>query len=153
MPRPVFHIRRVSTTIYFLFWFLLLASCVPADPPAVLTNTPGVPIRIDDQRVYTEAFSLEYPNGWRVITSAADAPLSLIFAAPGNCALIEISVSDAALVDSLGADCPADVESLTREVALDDTSVFIRGLAPSADLDTFTPLFDTIIDSLQPTTP
>lgn len=69
----------------------LVAGCVPADTPPQLQFTPGAPFTIADGVYRSVAFAVAYPAGWRVITPPAENPRSVIFAAPGDDALIFVT--------------------------------------------------------------
>ncbi|MEO1644801.1 MAG: hypothetical protein AAFR67_06415 [Chloroflexota bacterium] len=76
---------------------LLLTACgslVPATTPPQLEHTPGVPISITDERITTPGFTVDYPDGWRVIkTSIAEAPLEFVFASPDGEMIITLSTT------------------------------------------------------------
>jgi len=74
---------------------LLLSACgslVPATTPPQLEHTPGIPITITDERIITPDFTVDYPDGWRVVkTSIAGAPLEFVFASPDDEMVITLS--------------------------------------------------------------
>lgn len=67
---------------------LVMTACVPARTPPQLADTPGPAVQVIDGWYDSGVFRAQYPAGWRVITSAAEAPVSVIFAAPEGDALI-----------------------------------------------------------------
>lgn len=71
----------------------LLAGCVPATVPPQLSYTPGAPVTVTEREYSAGGFQVRYPRGWRVITSAADAPLSVIFVSPTDDALLMVSTA------------------------------------------------------------
>ena len=78
--------------IYFLACCLVaLAACIPAKTPPQLGATAAAPVVVADDSYDAGAFRVRFPGGWRVITSPAGAPPSVIFAAPDNCTLIAVS--------------------------------------------------------------
>ena len=67
---------------FLLFAVGLLAACVPANTPLQLAYTPGPAVIVTDDVYESDAFTVHYPSGWRVVTGAADAPTSVVFVAP-----------------------------------------------------------------------
>lgn len=82
---------------------LLIGACVPPTVPPHLTNTPGPAVIITDDRVTAGGLRVDLPAGWRVITSAADAPFRLILAAPDDCGIIVLARRPAELPPT---ECP-----------------------------------------------
>jgi uncharacterized protein YbdZ (MbtH family) len=82
--------RRLTMRNAFLL-LLLLCSCIPAKTPPQLNATAGAPVIVTERHIEFEGMQLEYPMGWRVITSAANDPASLVFAAPEDKAIIVLS--------------------------------------------------------------
>lgn len=75
---------------------LLIAACGPVVPdrsPFHLEYTSGSPAVVTDDLYQTVAFRARYPEGWRVITSAAEDPVSGIFVNPAGTSLIMLSVA------------------------------------------------------------
>ena len=93
---PTNHILFMSiyTLLITTCLLLLISACselAPVNEPAQLNATSGAPITITNEFYETEAFRLQYPDGWRVITSASELPPSVIFASPNEQTLIVIS--------------------------------------------------------------
>lgn len=132
----------------FTFYFLLFAAaCVPATVPAHLDDTPGAPVRVIDQRYEAEQFSARYPAGWRVITGPASAPLSVMFAAPDDCALILLSTTP---VDAPALDCPqAELRTTRRQLDLPGAALFVSGTAPVAQWAAFAPILSRVAASVE----
>lgn len=82
---------------------LQAGACVPPTVPPHLTNTPGPAVIITDDRVTAGGLRVDIPVGWRVITSAADAPFMLILAAPDDCGIIVLARGPA---DLPSTECP-----------------------------------------------
>lgn len=92
---------------------LLISACVPPTVPPHLANTPGPAVIITDDRVTAGGLRVDIPTGWRVITSAASAPFSLILAAPDGCGVIILARRP---VELPATDCPATAWTETIEV-------------------------------------
>lgn len=112
------------------YWVLLLISvgCVPATTPPQLAFTPGAPVQLINDLYVTAEFAVERPNGWRVITSAATSPRSVIFVSPDDTALILISVAGIGEPPRPQVDEP--LREQVREIALGDeqqVAAFISG--------------------------
>ncbi|MGQ9909843.1 MAG: hypothetical protein ACUVS2_13515 [Candidatus Flexifilum sp.] len=82
---------------------LLIGACVPPTAPPHLAHTPGPPVIIAGDRVTAGGLRVETPPGWRVITGAASAPFTLIFAAPDGCGIIILARRP---VEPPPTDCP-----------------------------------------------
>jgi len=82
---------------------MLVGACVPPTVPPRLTNTPGPAVIITDERVTAGGLRMDIPAGWRVITSAADAPFTLFLAAPDACGIIALARRPVELPPT---DCP-----------------------------------------------
>ena len=95
---------------------LLFSASIPAEAPPNLSATMGAAVMVTRNRYQNDRFSLEYPTGWRVITSPAGAPPNVTLVAPGNCALIEVSSTPLDRApDSPSCDQP-DIRPLLRTV-------------------------------------
>jgi len=97
-----------------------------------LTNTPGAPITLDGERYTNTAFSVAIPRGWRVITSPADAPPAVTFAAPDGCTVIHLSTIPAD--PPVAPNCDQAVEPFTQTLSLGADTLTLVGSAP-ADAD------------------
>ncbi|MBE2182938.1 MAG: hypothetical protein IAE89_05900 [Anaerolineae bacterium] len=133
--------RRVAI-VAFATLALPLAACSPYQAPAFLQNTPGAAVTVYDQTYAGEAFSVVYPNDWRVITPPAEAPEAAVFAGE-NCQIVFISTI--AIEPSSPAECTSEqmrFETLERE------GLFLYGGAPSEQWPSFEPVFAQIADLL-----
>src|SRR5688572_24451329 len=81
----------------FLLLFALLiallacSSLVPANTPLQLNATAGAPIVINDEYVDAGTFTVDYPDGWRVVKlSLAGDPVHLVFVSSDEGMRIEI---------------------------------------------------------------
>ncbi len=132
-----------------LLLILLLAACAPAAPPTVLSVTPGASVIVTRSTYRSDQFSLSYPQGWRVITSPAGAPPSVTFAAPGNCALIEVSAAPLDQPPASPTCDQPDIQTVTRSLSVGDQTVSIAGSAPAAGWDDFLTVLDRLAASVQ----
>jgi len=130
---------------------LMLAACVPATVPPQLNATPGAAVVVTDGRYDAGAFSALRPDGWRVVTSAADAPPSVIFVAPDDTALIMLTTGvigepprPTALTDTPLRD------RLERVTLVDGQTLTVYATAPAAEWKHVRAQTDAVITSLQP---
>jgi hypothetical protein len=139
-PAPHF---LLSLCLFFVFIF---AGCVPAKVPPQLDATPGPAAVITEQEYDAGAFKVRYPAGWRVITSAATSPTSVIFTSPDDAAimLFGVDVSDAPMPDT-----DAQIRTETRQITLENGVTVTAILnAPDNAWETFAPLFDSTVESV-----
>ena len=132
-----------------LWLILLFAACVPAQTPPVLDATPGAAVTVTEDTYRNEIFSVRYPAGWRVITSEAGQTLSVIFAAPDNCALIVVSATMINQPPNSPACDQPNLQTATRNLSLGSAKIFIAGSAPTDDSEAFTTQLDQVATSLQ----
>lgn len=128
---------------------LALGACVPATTPPQLNQTPGVPVVVTDGRYTTEAFSVLRPDGWRVITSAADAPLGVILVAPDDSALIYISTDGVGDPPRPDADVP--LRDTVTEQQQGGTTLTVYGVAPADEWQAFMVTYTQVTESLSST--
>lgn len=128
---------------------LILAACAPPQVPEQLSFTPGAPITITDNLYTTSAFSVRYPSGWRVITTPAEAPPGVIFAAPDNAALIVLSVSPIGTPPKLANVPPERVTVEGDEVDLGQVTVHAALVADGDVIDTLRDDFTFVLDSIK----
>lgn len=126
-----------------------LAACVPATVPPQLADTPGPAVVVSDHLYDSGTFQVEYPAGWRVITSAAGDPVSVIFAAPEGDALIMLgeTITDA----PSPAGYAGDLRSERREIALDNGITVVAILKAASELwAARLATFERVVGSLRP---
>lgn len=134
-------------TLRSIFLLLcLLAACVPARVPDNLDDTPGPPVVVDDEFYQSSAFSARYPDGWRIVTSEARLPPSVIFVAPDEVSTIRLMVGPLDDGDFSNPDLQTEVRGLTLTDGLQMTAVLS---APAEEWDTFLPLFEWVLDSVE----
>lgn len=122
------------------------AACVPAEVPEQVEQTPGMPIRVAGGWVQTAYFDVQHPAGWRVIASAAHDPLTLVFAAPENDALIVLSIQPVENPPQPQTDLALD--AIRHEIMLDDLRVYAYGAAPVEAWEAFLEAFEQVAASV-----
>ena len=133
-----------------LLWLMLaLAACAPAQPPPLLDATPGAGVVVTEDSYRNAIFSARYPAGWRIITSEASQPPSVIFAAPGNCALIVISSVAIDQPPTAPACEQPGIQSIAQTVTLGSIEIALAGSAPAAEWDSFLTRFEQVAASLE----
>jgi hypothetical protein len=139
---------RNSLTRCVAVLVLLVAACgpiVPATTPPQLKFTPGPAVVVTDRTYETRAFTVRYPSGWRVVTGAADQPISVVFVAPDEVSTITVQ---AGYLNNTTFDeaFQTDVRGITLG---DGTVVTAIGRAPVERWATFGPVFEMVIASVQ----
>jgi hypothetical protein len=123
---------------------LLVAACVPLQTPPQVQQTPGPAVQITDRAFESEAFSLRYPVGWRVITSAAGDPPYAIFVAPDDAALIVIATESAPAPGLEGGSYTVE-----RHIELGAGRTVTAVLhAPNAAWMTYRSIFDALVETV-----
>lgn len=133
-----------------LFSIGIMTACtslVPASIPPQLSHTPGHPIIITDNRIDGEWFSLEYPDGWRVITNVAIEPLHLIFVSPDDEMLIHVHDMGNACTST---EITPEPDTYLREECLshNEHHLYISGTSPIEFQAIYNPLFDAVVNSV-----
>lgn len=126
---------------------MILVGCVQATVPPQLAYTPGSPITITDDYYYSATFSVLRPDGWRVITSAADAPHSVIFVSPDDTALIMLST--AGIGDPPRPDVDEPLRDSIREIDWGEAVLSLYSVAPQSQWEALQPIIDAVEASLQ----
>ncbi|MBC7811200.1 MAG: hypothetical protein H7175_08640 [Burkholderiales bacterium] len=128
---------------------ILFAACVPATEPPQLVFTPGAPIVVTERLYDAGAFSIEYPDGWRVVTGPAEAPPSVVFVAPGDCALIVLSTVPIESPPALAETC-GETRGETRRLLAGEVDVYAAGnVAPIEEWESFVPIFEQMVESIR----
>jgi hypothetical protein len=142
--------REHRGTEFISLWLiaLLFAACIPAQTPAILDATPGAGAVVTDDTYRTDAFSLRYPSGWRVITSQAGVPPSVTFVAAGDCALILVSSVPIEQPPKSSTCTQPDVQTTTRTVALESGEIALAGSAPATEWEAFLVAFESVAASV-----
>ncbi len=126
---------------------LCITACVPATVPPQLDHTPGPAVRLSDQVYESDIFRVNYPPGWRVITSAATSDTAVILAAPAGDALLIVGP------DLTEAPPPADYTGSLRsersDIALGTGQTITVILNAAAEnWATYRPLLDAVAESV-----
>lgn len=139
-------INRYPLRTLCSLWFIvfLFAACIPAQTPPILDATPAAGVSVTDDIYRSEAFSLRYPSGWRVITSQAGAPPSVTLVEPGNCALIVVSSTPIETPPTSSACAEPDIETISHMVG----DITLAGSAPAAAWEPFLVTFEQVAASL-----
>lgn len=128
---------------------LLFAACVPVTTPPQLNHTPGPMVRVSDGLYDSGVFRAAAPAGWRVVTSAAEAPVSVIFAAPESDTLIMVGENLAEAPPPAGYS--GALRSQRREVTLDNGATVIAILnAPPERWPERLAAFEAVVASITP---
>jgi hypothetical protein len=94
--------------------------CIPAKVPDNLDDTPGPFVVIADGYYRGSVFTVRYPPSWRVVTSEAGSPPSVILVAPDEVSTLRLS---SAPIDLSQLDRTFYIEQ--REIRLsDDLTVY-----------------------------
>lgn len=127
---------------------LLLAACIPARTPEQLVHTPGPAVQVMDSSYHAGAFEVMIPDGWRVVTSAAESPIRVLFVAPEDDALI--MVGEGLTEAPVPAGYTGDLRSERREIPLDDGTVIVAILnAQPENWDARLELFEHVVESVR----
>lgn len=149
-------IRSYQTHAMILFLFaLFFAACgpiVPATVPAQLSQTGGPPVIVTDKTYTSIAFQVNYPDGWRVISSPANAAPWVVLTSPDELAVIAIGVDAADTnVPPPGADESAMIQQALETLIFPDGSdLTARFSADSSVYDELLPIFERVIQTVQP---
>jgi hypothetical protein len=133
-----------------LLILLFIGACVPATTPPQLAYTPGPSVQVTGNEVITEDFTVERPDGWRVITSAADAPPTLILVAPDDSALIVIATEGIGEPPRPQVDADTSLRDMVQTITLDSSqtlTVYMAG--PAEDWPTLETLFEHLTASIR----
>lgn len=131
-----------------LFALALLTGCVPARVPSHLDDTPGPPVQISESWFETTHFAGHYPAGWRTITSPAGEPPFLIFVAPDNCALIQVSAEIERAAPDPNGTCEGAFQRVDTQTVIGATTVYLSGIAPENVWTDFEAAFEQVQQSI-----
>jgi hypothetical protein len=142
---------RCRVAVRLLCALLTIAGCAsvaPAQTPAQLDHTPGPVVILTNADYESSAFQVHFPQGWRVITSAASLPPAVIFVRPDDAALMMFSVEPADIPALPGTEVQPRTQ--VREVMLDHgLTLYAAIAAPAADWEDMLRLFDLAAASLE----
>ncbi|MEO8608265.1 MAG: hypothetical protein ABI690_10305 [Chloroflexota bacterium] len=124
----------------------MLAACIPAKVPSNLDDTPGPAVVVSDHTFENSQFSARYPDGWRVVTSEAQATPSVIFVAPDDVATIQLLVGGLENANFNNPKVQTDVRSVTLDGDLQITAILS---APPAQWDSYSAQFERVLASVK----
>jgi hypothetical protein len=134
---------------FVLCFSMLLSACgrlvPPATTPPQLHFTPGAPVAVTDRLYETSAFTVRYPTGWRVVTAAANQPISVVFVAPDEVSTITLQVGELN-----NATFDPKFKTDVRDIHLaNGTLITAIGRAPADSWETFAPVFEAVVASVK----
>ena len=138
-------VLRLCTHFIIAWLVLILVGCIPAHVPDNLDDTPGPPVVVDDHVYRGALFSAQIPDGWRVITSEAQAAQSVIFVAPDGKTLIRLIAGKVEAEAVTVANQRNAIDSVTLANATMVTTVFS---SPYSTWASYFPEFEQVRDSL-----
>jgi hypothetical protein len=127
----------------------VLLACVPATTPPQLDYTPGPPVVIAGDVFTTAAFTVTPPEGWRVITSAADAPPGAIFVSPDDSALIFVTAGSIGEPPRPQVNPGTQLQDAVETIDGGGISINVYTVAPQADWPLIEAASHRLISSLQ----
>ncbi len=138
---------RHSLLSTLLALMTVLAACVPARTPPQLDATPGPVFTVTDNHYTNSAFTVTRPPGWRVISSGADAPPGVIFVAPDDTALIQVTTGPTD--DTPQPETDLELRTETATVPLADTTVRAYLVGPADNWDALLREWETVLGSVR----
>jgi hypothetical protein len=132
-----------------LLALLFLAACIPRELPPQLAYTPGPPYTLDGRTLVTDIYTVETPDGWRVIAGPAEDPYTFQFVAPEDDALIVLSGH---AIAEPPQPMNADASTLAAEhveALAGETPLYAVLVAPEGEIRTYRPLLDALIGSIR----
>jgi hypothetical protein len=146
---------KILMLLCFLIALMACSSLVPANVPPQLAATAGVSILITDEIVDAGWFTVNYPDGWRIVKlSTTEMPIYLVFAAPdvesqslSNRGMI-IDISET-VIGRVDVTADASVYERFDTVSQGERSVYLRGQAPIEKREAFDAIFQQVMESIQ----
>jgi hypothetical protein len=132
----------------FLFVLLFLAACIPAKVPDNLDDTPGPPIVITDLTYESSQFTARYPDGWRIVTSEARTPPSVVFVAPDEVTTIRLMIGPLEEGNFSNTELQTEIRGLTLSDGLEMTAILST---PAESFEAMLPIFERVLASTKPT--
>ncbi len=143
---------RLRWVLLVVLLVVTVAACsdlAPAETPEQLDNTPGPPVLVDETVVENEVFRVEYPGGWRAVTSPTFSQPWVVFTPPEEDAVIVVAVN--------GEDTEVTPENAEGELRRDSWEVLLPGgwtitavmRSPEGERrDVLLPVFDDVAASI-----
>ena len=132
-----------------LLVLLFLAACSPRELPPQLSYTPGPPYTLDGRTLTTGIYTVEAPDGWRVIAGPAEDPYTFQFVAPDNDALIVVSDHEIENPPQPKSADAAVLETLETGAQAGATPLYAVLVAPADGIQSYRPLLDALIGSIR----
>lgn len=126
-------------------YLLVMAGCIPATLPDNLDDTPGPPVVFDGTRYTGSRFTASVPDGWRVVTSEAQAPQGVIFVAPDDKTLIHLLADEVDMADVAIQNQRNELDSVALA---DGSTVSVLFSSPASTWDHYWAIFETVRDSI-----
>jgi hypothetical protein len=139
---------RAFVPLCYAFILLFFVACIPAKVPTNLDDTPGPAVVVSDKTFENDQFSARYPDGWRVVTSEAQAPPSVIFVAPDNVATIQLMVGGLDNATFNDPKVKTDVRSVTLDGDVQITAILSAAVTTTL-WDTYSAQFERVLASLK----
>jgi hypothetical protein len=149
-------LKKEEFLMRFLLLFVLLiallacSSLVPANAPLQLNATAGAPIVINDESVDAGLFTVDYPDGWRVVKlSLAGAPIELVFVSPDETMRIQLRQGKDNSVCAIPESTP-EFGNYWPDACLyaGSTYLVVLGYAEREDRLIFDEIFAEVVDSI-----
>lgn len=140
-------IRFTGFPLFFLL--IMLSGCqslVPARTPPQLSQTPGLPIIITDNHIDAGWFTLEYPDGWRVVTNVAVEPIRLTLVSPDDALIIFVAEDNCLILDVTAEPGTYWRNNCPRT---DERILHLSGNPELAIQGIYDPIFDAVVASVQ----
>lgn len=136
--------------IPIILLILILTAChslIPATSPAQLAYTPGSTITISEDKIYTDIFQVDYPDGWRVVKiSLASAPIELVFASADDEMWIKISEQPIFISESTP---DPNLYERFEIVEIEATKIYTQGRSPIEKRELFDEIYQRVLDSFK----
>lgn len=151
-PTVASHSRQQSAKKIFRYaWviaFTLLAACIPAKVPDNLDDTPGPPVVVTDLTYESSQFTARYPDGWRIVTSEARTPPSVVFVAPDEVTTIRLMIGPLEEGNFSNTELQTEIRGLTLSDGLDMTAILST---PAENYEAMLLIFERVLASVKPT--
>jgi len=128
---------------------LLLAACVPAATPTLLSYTPGPSVTVLDETYDAGVFTVRFPAGWVVVSGPANQPAAVTFVSPDESATIRLSTR-ADIEPAPDETLPTGMRLHMEQVTLEDGVLVTMTLgAPAGRWDTYLSVFEAVMESVR----
>ncbi len=145
-------IKSILGAIILIITIIFLTACAqiaPAQLPQRLAEgknnqlpTLSAPFTITSYSYTNRAFSVNYPKGWRVVSSASFAPPSVVFVSPDERQMILITTEANTTLAYPFTDIPHD------QISQQKGAVWVIGLAPIDKWESFRITYESVFTAL-----